>query len=147
MKKAVLWGICSLFLFACSGKKTQGQAETTDTIDSIAVDMHTAQNSLDWNGTYNGTFPCADCEGIKTQLTLNSDSTYTLMQEYLGKTEKIQETGKIQWKENGKSIILTSKEGYKQYFNIYEGRAVLCNAEGEESQSELAAYYILKKQM
>lgn len=32
--------------------------------------MHNAENSLDYDGTYTGTFPAADCPGINMTLTI-----------------------------------------------------------------------------
>ena len=36
----------------------------------LIPDMHTTMNSLDWDGTYTGILPCADCKGIETNITL-----------------------------------------------------------------------------
>src|SRR5690606_14856830 len=75
-------------------------------------DHHTAQNSLDWQGTYSGILPCADCSGIETELTLNEDQTFVLTDIYLGKTdsETNKLTGKFEW--NGNFInLLGIKEG------------------------------------
>lgn len=45
---------------------------------------HNSKNPLDWNGTYRGILPCADCEGIKTEVTLHKDRTYEIARKYLG---------------------------------------------------------------
>ncbi|PVY38887.1 copper resistance protein NlpE [Pontibacter virosus] len=39
------------------------------------------------NGTFRGTLACKDCQGIKTELTLNGDSkgSFTMKQVYMGK--------------------------------------------------------------
>ena len=39
-------------------------------------------------GTFKGTLPCADCPGIKTELTLEKDHYYTLKTTYQGKNSK-----------------------------------------------------------
>lgn len=39
-------------------------------------------------GIYTGTLPCADCSGLKTTLTLYTNSTYHLSEIYLGKSDK-----------------------------------------------------------
>ncbi len=41
--------------------------------------------SVDWPGTYQGILPCADCEGIKTQLLINKDLNYILRLSTWGK--------------------------------------------------------------
>lgn len=35
-------------------------------------------------GAYEGTLPCADCEGIRTELTLESNGRFELRETYLG---------------------------------------------------------------
>ena len=60
---------------ACTGKKT---AENAAAQDTTSVVDSTTTPSLDLAvvaGTYEGTLPAADCPGIKTVLTLNTDST------------------------------------------------------------------------
>ena len=37
-----------------------------------------SRNSVDWNGTYRGIVPCADCEGIKTEVVPVSYTHLTL---------------------------------------------------------------------
>jgi len=44
------------------------------------------------SGVYADTLPCADCDGILTHLTLYPDSTFALLERYLGKAG---DTGKI----------------------------------------------------
>ena len=36
-------------------------------------------------GNFEGIIPCADCEGIKAELSVKSDSTYTFKFTYLGR--------------------------------------------------------------
>lgn len=61
----------------------------TDTIVKeivvTTIDSHNSQNSLDWQVTYKGITPCADCEGIETEVVLNKDLTYLIKTKYLGK--------------------------------------------------------------
>ncbi len=93
MKKTLLSiSILSIALMACA-KPTHNTTDdikansstTTNTSSPVSVDTsHSAQTSLDWFGEYKGVLPCADCEGIETELKLNSDKTYELEQEYKG---------------------------------------------------------------
>ena len=53
--------------------------------EKVSMDTHNSQNSLDWQGTYKGITPCADCDGIETELVLNKDLTYVIKTKYLGK--------------------------------------------------------------
>ncbi len=38
--------------------------------------MHNAENSLDYDGTYTGTFPAVDCPGINMTLTIKNTETF-----------------------------------------------------------------------
>ena len=56
--------LAAALLAACGGntqkKAASGGAETV----AEAPDMHTAETSLDYQGTYAGTLPAADCADI-----------------------------------------------------------------------------------
>src|SRR5690554_4349791 len=87
-------------LWGCNENK-QNTIIASDNTDFETADQHTAQNSLDWKGTYTGILPCADCEGIETKVVLR-DSTYTLSSMYLGKEESasLEYFGDFNWSEN-----------------------------------------------
>ena len=72
MKKLMILGAV-LLLAACGGKNPQTATNSTDSTqvaaaDSAATDSAVADTSC--CGTYRGTLPAADCEGIKTVLTI-----------------------------------------------------------------------------
>ena len=93
MKKNLLILSAALALAACGGNapKKQAAAETQTTTAAVP-DMHTAETSLDYLGTYEGTLPAADCPGIRTTLTLNPDSTYALHMKYINRDAEFDET-------------------------------------------------------
>ena len=106
-----------------------------------AEEMHNSQNSLDWQGTYEGTLPCADCEGIKTTLQLNEDNTYALTQEYIGRNT-FNETGTFAWDSSGSWITLSSNN---MKFKVGENVLFALDMEGKVITGELADHYQLKK--
>ena len=107
---------------------------------------HTSQNSLSWDGIYEGVVPCADCEGIKTTVILNSDNTFVLSEEYLGKSEELfTERGTFSWNEKGSTIEFTI-ENRKQYYKVGENRLFHLDMEGNIIEGQLADNYILTKQ-
>ncbi len=93
LRKTGIALLISICLAACNptGERKASRHETPlETIpvrDTAAqqpiVTGDNSQNSLDWNGTYEATLPCADCPGIKTILTLVADQTFTLSSTYL----------------------------------------------------------------
>ena len=70
-----------------SNSKLPAVVVVVPTSTPIVVDAHNTRNSIDWEGYYTGTIPCASCEGINVWLNLKSvDNTtrYTLVENYLG---------------------------------------------------------------
>ncbi|MCX2638056.1 copper resistance protein NlpE, partial [Klebsiella pneumoniae] len=93
-----------------------------------------AETSLDWAGEYEGVFPCADCEGIKVELQLNSDKTYELSEEYLGKANNNNNNNEFELKgsfsfdpQDPSLITLDNKAENRKFFvseNFIEARDV-----------------------
>jgi len=143
--------LCCCTLTACS-KPTQNVELNTATTDaqvasSAEIDSaHNAQNSLDWAGDYQGTLPCADCEGIKTLLVLNADSTYHLTETYLGKGDHnpFKSAGKFSF-DNTDSVITLDKNGDQRKYFIAENQLYALDQEGKKIQGNLAEHYILNK--
>lgn len=112
------------------------------------IDEHSAEISLDWQGIYSGVLPCADCEGIETELTLNDDNTYMLISTYLGVDPVVSDTlsGSFHW--HGNNIHLDGiREGERSpNFKVEENRVKHLDMEGNEITGDLASYYILNKE-
>ncbi|OOF18701.1 hypothetical protein BZJ17_15985 [Salinivibrio sp. IB574] len=114
---------------------------------SDMVDHHNAKNSLDWNGTYQGVVPCADCEGIETSLTLNDDNTYVLTKTYLGKEgEALKEEGTFTWGDMGTIVTLQGLTDTPNQFFVAENQIIMLDMNGERIDGDLADMYVLKKQ-
>ena len=154
MKKSIIAiSLASLVLAACSkteNKKVEEQTPaTTETVSeaTVADTAHTAENALDWNGTYKGILPCADCEGIKTELELNSDKTYEIKETYLGKGDgkPFESKGSFQFDSKNSSIIELDKAGDSRKYFVAEGYLKALDLEGNEITGALADKYQLKK--
>ena len=108
-------------------------------------DHHTSQLALDVYGTYRGTLPCADCEGIKTTVVLNTDNTFTLQQDYLGKPEsKMESSGKFFWNKDGNAIILKNTQDETQFF-VGENTLTQLDKSGKKIEGTLAQNYVFTK--
>jgi len=110
-------------------------------------DSHISENSLDWQGTYIGLTPCADCEGIETEVVLNKDLTYVKKTKYLGKGDgKVFEVkGSFVWNTAGGSISLQgSNEGVAKY-KVGENRLIQLDMDGKIISGPLEEKYILIK--
>lgn len=140
----------SLFFIACnSDQKTASNTDSTKkSADTVINDSHNAKNSLDWAGTYKGVSPCADCEGIQTELTLNSDMTYTLKTNYMGKdTHFPEDHGTFAWDTSGSKVELIGLKGGPGKYFVGENMLKQLDMEGKEITGPLADKYVLKKDM
>ena len=145
MKKNVLILAVALALVACGGN-AQRKAATADSQETVAAapDMHTAETSLDYLGTYEGTLPAADCPGIQTTLTLDPDGTYTLHMEYIDRDAEFDEKGVFSVKEN--LLTLTQlDDGSEEYYKVEENRLRMLDAEKQPVTGALAENYVLQK--
>ena len=139
----------SLFVFISCKESLKNQPASTEQsiiADSAVSDGHNSANSLDFAGTYTGILPCADCEGIKTEIILNKDLTYEIRKSYLGKDEKIFEiTGSFAWNAEGNTIIFSGiKDAPNQYF-VSEDKVIQLDMEGRRITGNLADKYVLVK--
>jgi uncharacterized lipoprotein NlpE involved in copper resistance len=106
-----------------------------------------SKNSLDWQGTYKGVTPCADCEGIETELVLNQDLTYVKKTKYLGKGDGniFQETGDFDWNATGGIIDLKGLKGRPSQYKVGENRLIQLDMQGKPIGGDLARKYILTR--
>lgn len=146
-----LFLIASILLFISCNNSTQNQelleeqTEETTVVEST-VDEHSSQYALDWSGSYEGTLPCADCEGIETTITLNNDNTFTKTETYTGRNEKAFETsGSFSWDETGSNITLIDNSGTEQQYKVVENGLLHLDQNGEIITGDLADNYKLLK--
>ncbi|BCV60629.1 copper resistance protein NlpE [Shewanella algae] len=141
----------ALGLAACQDQETQSPAANSQTATATAPAEQTAQvpmgdtsqNALDWEGSYKGLLPCADCSGIETTLTLKGDNSYRLQQVYQGKDESIfSESGKFTWDASGGKITL--EDGSK--YLVGENQLFMLDREGNRITGSLADNYRLSKE-
>ncbi|MDO5663764.1 MAG: copper resistance protein NlpE [Bacteroidia bacterium] len=130
-------------MVSCTGqKKTDAQQQDSST---VASDMHTSEMVLDYKGVYEGTLPCADCEGIKTTLTVNEDNTFVLISEYLGKKGETFEDKGTYFIEDGEVLVIQDEEGDQKYFKLMEGSLAQLDADKKMIEGEMAPLYVLTK--
>jgi len=149
MKKIFSCLLIAGFVVSCGNKETSTPAETPiEVSEPVAKETPTADNSktsVDWAGTYEGTLPCADCEGIKTIITLNQDDTFVINSEYIGKNNKSEDKGNISWTDDGNKISFTSKDGQTTLFQVAENKLIQLDQEGNKITGSMADLYVLAK--
>ena len=140
MKKTLLLLALPLLLAAC---QTPSAPATDSTDTSTVVDSHTAENALDWPGRYAGLLPCADCEGIQTQLTLNADKTYVLEEYYVKNGRALhpsKATGRFQFDAKKPSLIRLENTSPTRVYFIGEGYAEARDAQSRDKISSQLNY-------
>lgn len=144
-------------LTACSGGNGDAdrntEANTNKNGSGITVPRtdgtgsHNAANSLDWQGTYTGVLPCADCEGISTTLTLNADETYHLITVYMGHDDgEFHSRGMFSWNDAGNTITLEGYTDGPRFYFVAENRLIQLDMDGNRITGDLAGRYILEKE-
>ena len=134
MKNKVMILAAAITLVACGGNQQKKAVSEKVKADAVKVDMHDAESSLDYQGTYTGVFPAADCPGIDMRLTLKKDGTYSLHMKYLDRDSEFDEKGA--YKVKGNLLTLTPVE---------ENQVRKLNADKQPVTGALAENYVLKK--
>jgi uncharacterized lipoprotein NlpE involved in copper resistance len=148
MKKLLILSVFVTVFLSCKDNKTSENEDVENKTEVEQVpDMHTSEISLDWQGVYKGILPCADCEGIATEITLRENNTYTIKSLYLGKEETFfEEIGDLKWTEDGSTVVLTnSNDGNATLFKVGENHLRQLDLEGRAIRGELAEKYLLQK--
>lgn len=139
MKKLFLVVSLVALLVGC---KTTSEKEVT-----VVATADNSRTSLDWNGIYSGTLPCADCAGIDFTISLCKDNTYSLSRTYMKNPEaNFRTEGTFEWNEEGSKITLKDAEGNEEFkFKVGENRLLYLDLQGNEITGNLADKYILTK--
>jgi copper homeostasis protein (lipoprotein) len=131
--------ISTLVLFLCGCAASSGDV-------AVADDSHNSRNALDWPGTYSGTVPCADCEGIRTSVTLRDDGSFERERLYLGKSAApMRDSGRFSWNEAGSIITLVSADGGTQQYQVGENQLFHLDQAGNRIAGDLAGQYVLRQ--
>lgn len=149
MDRIFLSGFLVFMLASCAGPSVEKQNATIEDTKVVQgyVDLeHTSENSVDWEGIYDGTIPCADCEGIKTSIELREDGTFDIQSEYLEKELKLVDKGKFTWYDNGSKIVLKGEQTDLR-LKVGENKLFQLDQDGSLVTGDLAEKYIYKKRV
>jgi uncharacterized lipoprotein NlpE involved in copper resistance len=141
MKKYLTSALFALIFAAACGEKSPQQPDDTA---KPAADILQA-----YTGTYGGILPCADCEGIDTEITLNPDNTFTLIEFYLSKESDLYLTeGTWKLSPDKRYAILVSADDKQNPLNIYyalkDGDLLQLDINARPIESNLN-YYLRRK--
>jgi len=144
MKKLLL--STTLLLAACGSYASESDAFDAEIPSPVTKAEDSNRNPLDWSGTYTGTIPCADCEGIETTVTLRADGTFASERIYLGKSDKpVRSTGTFTRDSTGRVVRLESGSDSAQQYLVGEDRLFHLDGNGNRISGNISEHYILKK--
>lgn len=140
LKSVITLAAAVIILSSCSAKKKKNPTNDFE-------DHHTPEIALDWQGRYYGLLPCADCDGIATQLNLNNDLTYVLTKVWKKNGTALSDTleGKFTWQGNRIKLDGMADQSSAATFKVEENRVRQLDMDGNEITSELGAHYVLSK--
>lgn len=144
MKTTAILLVTAALLASCSDQKKEQTATEQQNVTTVqAPDMHNAENALDYQGTYKGTIPAADCPGINVTLTLGNDGTFEEIYEYI---ERDTFTSKGTYTVKVNTLTTVSETNDTTYYKVEENRLRMLDREQNLIGGELADKYILNKQ-
>ena len=126
-------------LASCGGNAPRRSAQQET--GAFKPDIHNAETSLDYRGTYRGVLPAADCPGIETTLTLKPDGTYSLHEEYLERDARFDAEGAYTLHGN----LLTLEGSDTTWYKVEENRLRRLTTDRKEVEGPLAEHYVLRK--
>lgn len=134
-----------LLMLGCQGQNSNTSDTESKPEESKQLPIgDNSQTSLDWEGTYQGTLPCADCEGIQTEIILKGDKSFTMTTQYLGKAnDRNVSTGSFEWDESGGNISLNADPNLQ--YKVGEHVLFKLVNEGNRITGDLASNYMLRK--
>jgi heat shock protein HslJ len=139
-----------LLLTACAnaGQEPPGTESARQTATNPDP-AHSSRVSVDWQGTYRGILPCADCEGIETVITLLEDGSYQRSVRYLGREDyPRRDQGEFEWDDAGGLITLDdgmADGATMQRYRVGENRLFHLDRQGQRVSGDLADRYVLEK--
>lgn len=148
MKKVILAVACIAFAMTSCKKENKVDGAGSNLEKESKALAKSSEKVLDWDGTYKGVTPCADCEGIETTITLNRDKTYTMTSKYLGKGNDIlQVSGSFNWTDDGSTVKLENIKDGPSQFLVGANQLIMLDMEGNKITGALAKKYVLNKEM
>jgi len=152
MKKSLVitTAIASLLILSCKNEsKTEETFHEQKEIfnEKSGMEGHTSINSLFWKGTYEGTLPFVDCDGLFTEPTINNNETFVMNTTRItdDKKDKATQKGLYQGDESG-YLIAFEMDGTTKSYWVGHHKSILLNQEEQSiAESKTENYFLFKK--
>lgn len=125
---------------------TMNDPAAVSTSSSASTVPSAADQMRQLAGTYEGSLPCADCEGIRTTLTLDAGGSYTLERAYLGKANRKPARDEGRWQADSAGVTLrgNTADDNTRYRATDARTLTMLGRDGRETESKLT-YSLTKK--
>ena len=147
MKKYILLlGFIIIVIFGCQ-QQTKNNSNSKVAKETTAANATNAKNAIDLSGIYKGILPCADCDGLETEITINENATFCLKTKYQGKGNKVfEQKGTFTWNKAGNIIIFSGIKNAPNKYFVSKNRITQLDMSGKKIVGSLTKAYILSKQ-
>lgn len=146
--KVIFIILFSVFVIAgCNRSQNSSKPGNENSREVSASKGKNAKNTFNYHGKYLGVLPCADCQGIETEIKLDRDNTFTKKVKYLGKEDHqtFEEKGNFSWDESGNIIILEGITGSPNKYYVTESAITQLDMSGNTITGSLSEKYRLSK--
>jgi uncharacterized lipoprotein NlpE involved in copper resistance len=118
----------------------------TDSDTQIVADSSNSPvTGLDYAGTYYGTTPCADCDGVETEIQILDSGEYIKTEVYKGKSErKYVSSGDFDWDSSRLVVTLEGQIGPDEYL-VSNDTLTELDENGKVITGPLAETYVFRK--
>ncbi len=99
-------------------------------------------DKISLSGKYDGTMPCADCEGIESSLYLDKSGVYSLNSTYVGRDDYTYQTSGV-WFINQNEKVLELVDDQMQYYVVADDVLELLDKHGK--RVDMGEHYQIKK--
>lgn len=150
MKKTIfILGLTAVIASCGSGEQKTEETATT-VADTVKAETPVVETPAPPTVTlYAGTLPCADCAGIQTELSLKSDSSWSMHIIYDKRPAKgpgsneLNEEGK--WMMHGDTVHLMGRKDAPSKYIKTDSSLIQLDMQGKRIEGKLASKYVLKK--
>ncbi|MDR2037740.1 MAG: copper resistance protein NlpE [Bacteroidales bacterium] len=141
MKKIVVVLSVALMMVLGCNNRSQNSSKTSEN------QKKTAKTEFNYHGKYLGILPCADCEGIETEIELKKDQTFIKKTKYLGKGDQkvFEVTGKYKWDDAQSMVILENITDAPNKYYVTEGAITQLDMDGNVITGDNSMKYRLAK--
>lgn len=151
MKKIILaiFTIAAFVVSSCKSETEPVKNEVEIVEDSLKVETKTAENSIQFDGTYKGILPCFEkkCKEVEMEIKLLPNKGYVYSTKRIGlDNTALMTTGTFQFKEDGNTIVFPEIANVPNAFLVEEGKIIQLDKNQKRIETADSTKFELKKE-